>query len=161
MKEILIFVFGAIGGFIIHSITMKVSFKQRTIDNKIKVFDSVIAHWVRMRNFIYSTPNTSPHTFSDFDKMYGESQAFIGEAILICENVKLTDDINKLNEKFYHTDWNALEHKKVNENMEEIKKEAIAIIARMREDIKNCTRFELSDFIHIFSGLKNKKENNF
>ena len=44
---------GGIGGYLVHVISMKVSFKQRTIDNKIRVYDAIIAHWVKMRNFIY------------------------------------------------------------------------------------------------------------
>ena len=36
---------GGVGGYLVHALSMKVSFKQRTIDNKIKVYDMIITHW--------------------------------------------------------------------------------------------------------------------
>ena len=95
------FILGLVGGFVINSITMKISFKQRTIENKIKVYDSIIAHWVRMRNLIYAClvygpTRINPRDNTDFDRIYGESQTFIGEAILVCEDKKLTEDINSV-----------------------------------------------------------------
>ena len=36
MKDVLLVLLGGIGGFAIHALSMKVSFKQRTIENKIK-----------------------------------------------------------------------------------------------------------------------------
>lgn len=61
MKELLLLLAGAIGGFIARSAAMKVSFKQRTIDNKIKVYDALIAQWVKMRNFIYAHFSFQPN----------------------------------------------------------------------------------------------------
>lgn len=164
MSGIIIFALGVIGGFFAHILAMKVSFKQRTIDNKIKVYDTLIAHWVLMRNFIFSyypghpVDNVAPEIIRDFDQMYGKSQTFIGEAILVCEDVKLTDDINNMNERMYRTKWNTLTLDKINEEMEDIKSDALDIVARMREDIKKSTRFELSDFSHMLSGFRKTGE---
>ncbi|MBI2815903.1 MAG: hypothetical protein HYX72_03080 [Acidobacteria bacterium] len=160
MKEILLILAGAIGGFVTHSISMKVSFKQRTIENKIKVFDSIISHWVKMRNFIYANligvpnQNSQPQVIYQFDQIYGESQQLIGEAILVCEDASLTNDVNTLNEKLYRTDWVHLPLQRADKIMEEIKKEAMSIVVRMREDIKASTRLELRDFVHILWASK-------
>lgn len=164
MNEILLLVAGAIGGFLIHSVTMTVSFKQRTIDNKIKVYDALITQWVKMRNFVFTYPpgqptEDFPFKIQQFDQIYGESQQYIGEAILVCEDVTLTTDINSLNEKMYRTEWHRLPLEQVNVIMEEIKSEAIAVISRMREDIKVSTRFERQDFVHMISGLWKTRKN--
>lgn len=153
MTIFLTFIFGVIAGFIVHAVTIIVSFKQRTIDNKIKVYDSIIARWVLFRNFIYSQLPKNPNEHPDFDKMYGESQTFIGEAILVSEDTNLTQDIDKLNEKFYSTLWSQIPIEKANEIMEGIKQEAIPIIKRMQEDIKRSTIFQAKDFIYILKGF--------
>lgn len=163
MNEVLLLLAGAVGGFFVHSATMKVSFKQRTIDNKIKVYDALIAQWVEMRNFVYDhvighgTGNYSTQTTQQFDQIYGKSQQYIGEAILVCDDEKLTTDINILNERVYRTDWHSIPLDQANRTMEEIKSDAILLVARMREDIKASTRFEMQDFAHMLSGLRNKK----
>lgn len=46
-----------------------------------------------------------------------------------------------------------------NVKMEEIKSEAIAVISRMREDIKASTRFEWHDFVHMISGSRKTRKN--
>jgi len=51
------------------------------------------------------------------------------------------------------TEWSSLERDAVNERMETIKTDAIQIVTRMREDIKQSTRLELDDIIYIFRGL--------
>ncbi len=157
MTSLITLFVGIISGFIAHAVAMKVSFKQNTINNKIKVFDSLIAQWVEARNFIYSQLLTDHSKRSVFDTMYGKSQAFIGEAILISEDDELTSDINKLNERMFHTDWMNSTSENQDKNMEEIKVEAIKIISRMREDVKSSTIFDLQDFIHIFSGFFKRK----
>jgi len=162
MTAFITFIVGAIGGFLIHSISMKINFKQRTIDNKIKVYDSLISHWVRVRNYIYAnfpkepSENIPSNIIIEFDQKYGESQTWVAEAILLCEDKNLTDDINALNEKLYRTKWYTMTLEKANVHMEEIKIEAFEIIRRMREDIKQGTILELSDFYHIFSGFKKR-----
>lgn len=159
MKELILLILGAGGGFLLHTITMKVSFKQRAIENKIKVFDSLICIWVKMRNFIYAHHTGQPmqavpdDVAQQFDQMYGQSQQLIGEAILVCEDDALTSDINSLNERLYRTNWYGLEYAQANEAIEQIKLEAMALIAHMREDIKGSTRLEWRDFTHIASGL--------
>ena len=120
----------------------------------------MIAHWVKMRNFIYANhpgdpvEAIPPDLARSFDQMYGESQTFIGEAILVCEDVTLTQDINALNERMYRTQWLTLDLKAANDKMEQIKVDALDIVARMRNDIKRSTRFERSDMSHMFSGFK-------
>ncbi len=168
MKTILMLLLGGIAGFVLHALTMKISFKQRTIDNKIKVYDAIIAQWVRMRNFVYNSLHNKSRVNiqerrDEFDNMYGVSQTFIGEAILVSDDEKLTDEINELNERMYRTDWltmsdmaNSLDT--VNKTMEEIKSDAWGIIKSMRSDIKKSTRFEREDFVHIFKGIWSRKK---
>jgi len=152
-------VIGIIGGFLAHAIAMKVSFKQRTIENKIQVYDSLIGKWIQMRNFIYAhitsdLGNALPYQrIQEFDQIYGESQKFIGEAILVCENDSLTTEINQLNERLYRTEWHSLPLGKANEIMEDIKSNAIITVSHMREDIRSSSRLERHDFSHIISGL--------
>lgn len=151
MSSIITLVLGVVGGFLFHTISMKISFKKRTIDNKIVAFDNIITSWVKMRNHIYSDSNTNAQIF---DQIYGESQRFIGQSILVCEDKKLIEDINNLNEKLYRTEWSKIYK---NEEMENIKIEAIEIINRIRENIKDSTVLNYSDFSHILSGLSRKK----
>ena len=155
MVAIFTLLIGGVLGFFLHILTMKINFKQRTIDNKIKVYASIISQWVQMRNFIFSKLRNSLNPYDDpaFDSMYGQSQAFIGEALLVSEDTELAEEINDLNEKFYRTDWASLPMEKCNEIMEGVKKEAWDIIGRMREDVKDSTRLELSDLSHIVSGF--------
>lgn len=155
MCTLVALIVGLVGGFFAHSIGMRVSFKQRSIDHKISVFDKIIGHWVRMRNFIFSGVQPSDQAYGAFDQMYGESQQFIGEAILVCDDEVLTDDINELNERLYRTEW---AKDTVNETMENIKSDGIQIVARMREDIKRSTRLELDDFLYIFGGLRRRRK---
>lgn len=164
MKEFLFLLAGAIGGFFANSTAMKMSFKQRTIDNKIKVYDALIVQWVKMRNFIYTHSSFDPNVaiarevIHQFDQMYGESQQFIGEAFLVCEDDDLNREINAVNEKLYRTAWDQLPLANANEVMEEFKKEALSVISRMRADIKASTRFECHDFVHIAFGFFRKKK---
>jgi len=164
MSEILIFIFGVSAGFFAHAIPMKVSFKQKTIENKIKVYDTVIVEWVKMRNYIFSFHDGNSNSLMpesacvEFDQMYGQTQQCIGEVFLVCEDEALTSDINELNEKMYRLGWHRITIDEANFEMEKIKVEAFKLITRMRADIKSSTRLELSDFTHIFSGFFNAKD---
>ena len=116
-----------------------------------------------MRNFVYHVLLREPSRAGEFDVMYGESQCFIGEAILVSNNVELKDEINKLNERMFHADWQGLSAKgnnfdQADEIMEGIKKDAIGIIERMRHDIEESTRFERADLVHIFGGIFSRKK---
>jgi predicted nucleic-acid-binding protein len=155
ISQLLMLIIGLIGGYMAHAVGIRISFKQRTIDNKIKVYDAIIAHWVRMRNFIYhNLLSKDPKSYLEFDKIYGESQTFIGEAALISENVELVEDINALNERIYRTDWLNLNEDEINREMEDIKRVALEIIKRMRKDIKDSTVLNLGDFLPIISHLR-------
>lgn len=164
MTGLLTFLLGILGGFAAHTVTMKVSFKQRTIDNKIKVFDSIIGTWVKMRNYIFAHHPGHPVTdlptqvALEFDRMYGESQQLIGEAILICDDEALTTELNRLNEQLYRTQWARMDHATVTAAIERFKTEALLAVSRMRNDIKRSTRLELADFSHILSGLFGRKD---
>jgi hypothetical protein len=136
---------------------MRISFKQRSIEHKITVFDRLIGHWVKMRNFVFSGVDPRElETYRAFDQMYGESQQFIGEAVLICEDVALTEEINSLNEGLYRTEWAKLTEEEVNQRMEHFKIDALQLIERMRDDIKQSTRLELDDYLYVFSGFKRR-----
>ena len=159
MSAFITFIIGILAGFLAHALPMKISFKQQTIKNKIKVYDTLIAEWVKMRNFIFCSCAKSsdrvmpPELLLEFDQMYGVTQQYIGEAFLICEDEDLTADINNLNEKIYRTPWHSLPLEEANSEIENIKNEALLIIRRMRIDIQASTRLELSDFVHMFNGF--------
>lgn len=152
MQTFITIIMSVLGGFFIHALTMKVNFKQRTIDNKIRVYDALIINWIMRRNHIFSS--TSTHM--QMDQMYGESQKFIGEIFLVSENTQLAELINNFNERFYRTPWQQMQINEKNPKIEELKTEGIGLITRMREDIKGSTRLETSDFTHALSGLRNK-----
>jgi hypothetical protein len=145
MATLIGIVIGAVAGFFAHALAMQVNFKQRTIDNKINVYDQLIAHWVRMRNFVYdgrysSGTNVPPERAKQFDQMYGESQKCIGKAFLICEDLDLAESINTFNEKMRHAKWQELDRDATNALMEELKAEAKEVIGRMKNDIKESSR---------------------
>lgn len=76
-------------------------------------------------------------------------QQLIGEAILICENVILTTDINTLNERLYRTERHRMTRAQADNVIKAIKFNEISLIARMRENVKETTRFERENFPHI------------
>lgn len=163
MYELIILIIGALGGFGLHSIVKMISFKQRTIDNKIKVFDSLIGSWIKMRNFIISHYKGQPISQEGrckFDEIYGNSQQLIGESILVCENESLTTDINDLNESIYRNNWDILDSNEINVVMDQFKVDVLALVVRMREDIKNNNRLEWQDIMFDISGLFPKKIKN-
>ncbi len=163
MYELIILIIGALGGFGLHSIVKMISFKQRTIDNKIKVFDSLIGSWIKMRNFIISHYKGQPISQEGrckFDEIYGNSQQLIGESILVCENESLTTDINDLNESIYRNNWDIIDSNEINVVMDQFKVDVLALVVRMREDIKNNNRLEWQDIMFDISGLFPKKIKN-
>ena len=163
MYELMILIIGALGGYGLHIIAIKISFKQRTIDNKIKAFDSLIGSWVKMRNFIIANHKGEPisqEARGQFDEIYGNSQQQIGESILVCENESLTTDINDLNESIYRNNWDILDSNEINVIMDQFKVDALALVVRMREDIKNNNRLEWKDLIFSISGLCPKRIKN-
>jgi hypothetical protein len=82
LTTLITFIIGGLIGFFFNVIAMKIGFKQRTIDFKIRVYDSIIVSWVKMRNKILS-PSSAANKWIELDQIYGESQTFIGEAILV------------------------------------------------------------------------------
>ena len=163
MTGLLAFLVGAAGGFLAHSLAMNISFKQRMIDRKVRVYDSLIGKWIQMRNYIYKhhpgqpVENYPAEIIQQFDQLYGESQQLIAEAMLACEDGQLTDDINSLNERLCHTEWHKLHLAEANMAMEAIRVEAFRLVSRMRDDIKSGTRLELQDLTHILSGFRRNK----
>ena len=159
MISFLTFLLGLIGGYAAYSVMMKVSFKQRMIDDKIKVFASIVQTWVRMRNYIfahhpgYAVPEALTPVNQEFDQMYGQSQQFIAEAILVCDDESLTTKLDRLNEELYRTPWDQKDLTAAAEAIEKFKKEAMLAVAEMRNDVRRSTRLELSDLSHILSGL--------
>ena len=168
MYELMILIIGALIGFGLHIIVMMISFKQSTIDNKIKVFDSLIGSWVKMRNFIithHMGESISQKVRDKFDEIYGDSQQLIGESILVCEDESLTTDINDLNESIYRNSWESLDSNEINDTLNRFKLDTLALVVRMREDIKKNNRLEWKDLIYGISGLfpkrmRNKTSNN-
>ncbi len=163
MYELMILIVGALIGFGLHIIVMMISFKQRTIDNKIKTFDSLIGSWVKMRNFIithHTGESISQKIRYKFDEIYGDSQQLIGESILVCEDESLTTDINDLNESIYRNSWEKLDSNEINDTLNQFKLNTLALVVRMREDIKKNNRLEWKDFIYGISGLCPKRMQN-
>lgn len=158
MTTFLILLVSLVVGAFGHAVLMKVNFKQRTIDNKIKIYDAIISHWANMRNHVYHQLNVfkNPQAVLKFDEIYGLSQTVIGEIFLVCENTDLAVDINTLNEKFYRMQWLDLTYEQQNKEMEKLKIEALIIVKRMQGDIKESTRIERSDVQHILGGLFKK-----
>lgn len=136
---------GFILGLFTHIITMKISFKQRTIDNKIKVYDAIIASWVKMRNRILHAEMSRKWII--LDQIYGDSQTFIGEIFLITENDTLAIDINNFNEEFYRQNWSNFNLDETNIKLEEIKSKGLKLVERMRSDIQSSTVLNRKDFI--------------
>jgi hypothetical protein len=160
MYELMLLIIGALSGFGLYIIAMMISFKRRTIDIKIKVFNSLIGSWAKMRNFIIANHKEEPiaqEARNQFDEIYGNSQQLIGESILVCENESLTTDINDLNESIYRNNWDILDSNEINIIMDQFKVDALALVVRMREDIKKNNRLEWQDLIFSISGLCPKR----
>ena len=156
MYELMLLIIGALSGFGLYIIAMMISFKRRTIDIKIKVFNSLIGSWAKMRNFIIANHKEEPiaqEERNQFDEIYGNSQQLIGESILVCENESLTTDINDLNESIYRNNWDILDSNEINIIMDQFKVDALALVVRMREDIKKNNRLEWQDLTFSISGL--------
>lgn len=151
LTALLTFIFGIISGYLFNSITMCISFKQRTIDNKIKVYDALIANWVEMRNHIYQ--NTDNDKWLKLDKLYGQSQTLIGESFLLSDDQHLLEDINNFNEKFLRTNWHELSLDNTNKIIETLKIDGLSLIQRMKADIHESTILTRTDISHIFKGI--------
>lgn len=147
---------GFILGVFIHILTMKINFKQRTIDNKIKIYDSLIISWVKMRNHIYDAENPQ-HKWNQLDQIYGTTQTYIGEIFLVTENDNLAKTIDEFNEKFYRQNWHSLDFNSSNQVIAKLKEEALEIISRMKQDIQDSTVLTWSDIVHICNILKKNK----
>lgn len=116
---------------------MQVSFKQRTIDNKIKVYDQLITQWVKMRNFIVANQYLAgqqqipANVRSEFDLLYSQGLTYIGEAYLICGDVTLAKDLDDLNEKLYRTQRLQMTIQGINGALDQLKVDAVALLVRM------------------------------
>lgn len=151
LTAIFTLVFGVISGYFFNVIAMCISFKQRTIDNKIKVYDGLIANWVEMRNLIYHDIDTDK--WLKLDKLYGRSQTYIGESFLLSDNQDLLEDINNFNEKFIRTNWHELSLNSINETIEKLKIDGLGLIQRMKADIHESSKLTRADLSQIFRGI--------
>jgi hypothetical protein len=153
---------GGIGGFFLHVLTMKISFKQKVIEDKFRVYRGLIEHWLKFRNLIYKGISSEPDGVDKYleakDAWYSESQKFIGEAILIADNIELAEQINSFNESFYWTEWQGLPSDQTDKLMDVFKRGGEDLAAMMRDDIRSASRFEREDFMHMVSGLRGRKK---
>lgn len=140
-----------ISGFFLNAIAMRISFKQRTIDNKIKVYDALITNWVEMRNLICHDVNTDK--WLKLDKLYGQSQTYIGESFLLSDNQNLLEDINNFNEEFARTNWYELSRDDTNNILEKLKITGLKLIQQMKADIHESTILTRKDLSQIFNSL--------
>ena len=160
MTTIWTLLFGFVSGYFFNVLTIKISFKQRTVDNKIKIYDALICKWIEIRNHLIHFESDNGKNFStnkwlELDKIYGQTQAYIGEAFLVSDDQNLIEDINNFNEKYYRTNWSELSD--MNTTLEDLKKDGITIIKRMKIDIQESTRFVWSDMSHLFKGFFRSK----
>jgi len=158
MDTLIGIIVGLVGGYLVHAISMQVSFKQRTIDNKIKVYDQLITQWVKMRNFIVANQYLAgqqqipANVRSEFDLLYSQGLTYIGEAYLICGDVTLAKDLDGFNEKLYRTQWLQMTIQDINGALDQLKVDAVALLVRMQADIRGSTRLSLGDISFMFSG---------
>ncbi|MCL9683521.1 hypothetical protein [Legionella maioricensis] len=145
MVTITTFILGIISGYILNITAMKISFKQRTIDYKIKVYDSLIINWIQIRNhlihFEQNGQSSGVNKWSELDRMYGQSQTYIGEAFLVSDNQQLLMDINDFNERFIRNNLSNLSESEINTHLDKHKEEGLRLISRMKDDVHQSTRF--------------------
>ncbi|WP_347252372.1 hypothetical protein [Legionella sp.] len=156
MIAVLTLLFGFVSGYFFNVLAIKISFKHRTIENKIKIYDSLIIKWVEMRNCIIHFEREKGQNFSntkwiELDKIYSQTQTFIGEAFLISDDQKLVEDINNFNEKYCRANWSKLPD--LSASLQDFKEEGIKIVSRMKADIQDSTRFVWRDLSHLFKGF--------
>jgi hypothetical protein len=153
---------GGVGGFFLHVLTMKISFKQRVIEDKFRVYRGLVEHWLKFRNLIYSgmlsEPDGIDKYFAAQDAWYSEAHKLLGETILIADDIELAEQINSFNERFYWAEWEKLSSEDKDKLMDEFKREGLLIAAKMRDDIRRASRFEREDFRHMMSGLRGQKK---
>lgn len=153
-----------IAGWFGHSLAMRVRFKEKSIEHKVNVFDSLLGHWVRMRNFVYRhhpavTGKTVPEEVGrEFDQIYGSSQQTVGRSLLVCGDRSLNKRINELTERMYRTLWLEMELPAINASMEEFKDDTFQLVRGMRAEIESDTRLTLSDLTHMFRAGRSKIE---
>ena len=152
LTTIFTLIIGAIIGFFAHAIAMKINYKQRAIEDKKQLYLSIVRQWLKMRNFVYDNfPN--PHANPKFDRLFAEATAIAGGILLVSEENDLSTRIETLNNRFYRTAWSGLTNEKRDEMMNKFKDDAWEIIKLLRSDIRDTSRLELADLLHIFYGL--------
>ena len=160
MDTLIGIIVGLVGGYLVHAMSMQVSFKQRTIDNKIKVYDELITQWVKMRNFIVANQHLAgqqipAHIPSQYDQLYSQGLTYVGEAYLICKDVALAKDLDDLNEKLYRTQWLQMSIQGIDVALDQLKVDAVTLLGRMQADIRGSTRLSLGDLRFMFLGRDN------
>jgi len=135
-------VIGFIFGFLTNFFAMKINFKQRVIDHKIKTYESLIACWIKMRNQIV---HGSENKEKELGILYGESQLYVGK-IFLFESQVFSEAVNFFNENFYRSNWCGLDRDASNAKLEEFKKEAIQLILSMKKSVMENTVFNRADF---------------
>lgn len=142
---------GFCAGFFGHAFAMKVNFKQRTLDNKISVYDALISNWASLRRLLFVSTVQGPNldAMNQYEALYTQSQAFLARAILVTEDTDLCRDIDALNETFYRTKWRELKLDQANEKLSEIKGEVLKLAKRMHEDVRRSAQFEWRDLCEI------------
>lgn len=137
--SLLTLIAGLVGGCFLHILVMKINFQQKMIDNKIKIFESLITIWIRMREQLVHKENGDGRWF-ELDKFYGESLRYLAGAILVSDNNALVLDIDTFNENFYRQKWFNLSEDEINKKLDDLKKEGMKLIPRMRDDIQESAR---------------------
>lgn len=153
MKTLITVLLGALGGFFVHAVAMKINFKQTVIEDKKRLYASIVGQWLKMRNLIYDN-RPDPHANADFDHMYIECINIAAGVRLVIEQSDLFDRIVNLSQLIYNTHWSNLTQDRFDELIEMFfNRKVLEIINLMRLDIRDTSRLELSDLIHIFKGL--------
>ncbi len=153
MEILITAILGVIGGFLLHAIAMKVNFKQVVIEDKKRLYTSIVSQWLKMRSFIYDH-RQNPNIHPDFDHMYIECINISSGIQLISEQSDLSERITLLSYEIYNTHWSNLDPDRFNDLIDMFfVRKALEIIKIMRSDIRDTSRLELVDLIHILRGL--------
>lgn len=148
-------ILGGIIGFFLKTFIVQFGFRSEDIKNKKETYESIIGIWVAIRNHIFHGDFTNK--WLELDKIYGDSQLIIGKAYLFSDQQNLIDEINDFNEKLYRQDWHKLTLEEINNLLENLKREALPLISRMRRDIDASKQISLRDFWRmVFSNHSNK-----
>ncbi|MCM8774520.1 MAG: hypothetical protein NC820_07300 [Candidatus Omnitrophica bacterium] len=118
--------------------TMRICFKEKIIDLKIKVYADTISVIGEIRNLLVRYPGSGQalNIFEDeLDKLYSKRQELLADIYLVSENEDIPKGLDSLLGFLYRTDRGKFIDEKSDELWNNIKSRAIKIVNLMRSDI--------------------------